>query len=499
MFNKKKVFAFAVMYLALLVLTFAAVTGPRQLAGFLAFNDDHYTCKNCNVILISIDTLRADHLGVYGYYRNTSPNIDEFAKDAIVFENAFAQAPWTLSSHASMLSGVYPSKTGVWDYLLYPVDNRSGIKPLSGKLTMLAEVFNQSNYTTIALTDDGYVSSRYGFGQGFNEYHEINTLNESNYYLLEQNMTRLAQKQPFFLFLHTYNVHVPYDPPPPYNALFYKNYSGHANGSEAYIEQLILTNAKEIPDEDRNYLVSLYDGEVAYTDYEIGKFLKLVSSFNLTDNTIIIIVSDHGESFFENFDGHNYTQYLETTSVRLMHRVPFESVMKVPIIMRLPKKPFSERIDKNVGLLDIFPTILQINGLGSVQVNQSLDGINLFNKGKNGAQLYYEDDEFSGKVSKAMYITIKKGRYKYVRKTDGKELLFELANDPNETSDLSELNADEGIINSFRKDYDVYITDVRGGVPLPYAWQKTEAPSKAGYVEPNDRVKQKLKSLGYIE
>ena len=111
------------------------------------------TCPDCSVILISIDTLRADHLGVYGYERNTSPHIDEFARNAIVFENAYAQAPWTLSSHMSMLTGLYPSKHGVINQSL----------KLSNSTMTLADVLHKQGYTTSAFTGGGYVSGEYNY------------------------------------------------------------------------------------------------------------------------------------------------------------------------------------------------------------------------------------------------------------------------------------------------------------------------------------------------
>ncbi len=493
MLDKKKVLAFAVIYIVLLALAFAAVIGPKQLAGFLTFKGEEYECKNCNVILISIDTLRADHLGVYGYYRNTSPNIDEFAKDAIVFENAFAQAPWTLPSHASMFSGVYPSKTGLLEYLTLPVDNRTGIRPVSDKLTMLAESFNQSNYTTIALTDDGYVASRYGFGQGFNEYHEINTLNESNYHLLEQNITRLSKERPFFLFLHTYNVHIPYDPPPPYNKLFYQNYYGNASGDKDYLKKLKQTDPKDISREDINYLISLYDGEIRFTDYEIGRLLKLLRALNLTDNTIVIITSDHGESFFENFEGHSSTQFFQKTKIRLLHEAFYEPVMKVPLIIRLPNKSAGEKIAKEVRLMDITPTILQITGLNNTSVNQSFDGEDLFDNKLSGEQILIYENTQPQDVDKKLtnfWIAIKEDGYKYAQNENMIELLFDTIKDPNETVDLSTSYEYEEIVGYFRQKMENYRKNMSSFSDVPAKNKPNKAKDK--------KVEQKLKSLGYM-
>ena len=162
------------------------------------------------IILISLDTLRADHLGCYGYYRNTSPSIDAFSKENIVFDHAVVQAPNTLPSHMSIMTSLYPSFHGVW---------RKNSR-LADEHTTLAELLQEGGYQTAAFTDGGYVRAVFGFNQGFDTYDDrgggiARILPKVKKWLDENKLNK------FFLFIHCYDIHAPYNPPPPYNSIFH--------------------------------------------------------------------------------------------------------------------------------------------------------------------------------------------------------------------------------------------------------------------------------------
>jgi len=163
-----------------------------------------------NIILISLDTLRADHLGTYGYHRNTSPFIDAFAKESIVFDNAVVQAPNTLPSHMSIMTSLYPSFHGT----------KESKSRLDDEHITLAELLKEKGYQTAAFVDGGFVSATFGFDQGFDIYNDqgrriVQILPKVKKWL-DENMST-----PFFLFIHCFDIHSPYNPPPPYDRIFH--------------------------------------------------------------------------------------------------------------------------------------------------------------------------------------------------------------------------------------------------------------------------------------
>ncbi len=352
------------------------------------------------VILISIDTLRADHLSCYGYLKKTSPYIDAFAQDAVIFENAFVQSPWTTPSHISMLCSLYPSVHGVVNY-----PNPDALDP---KATTLAEILLKQNYQTAAFTEGGYTKPHFGLGQGFQRYPLFEGEETSNFEnlkirsRLKENMQRTLSwleetSAPFFLFFHTFEPHYPYDPP----ETFLKEYTDFFS-REARMEKLKAIIAKgesekklsaeewsffmiasyqglydwqEVEDPSwwqsasnfffnvhwkqnpsfrRNFvqgLLDLYDGAINYTDSQIERMLDALKQRNLYDESLIIITSDHGEGFMEHGEiEHGHTHY--------------EEILHVPMIVKLPGSRFKgRRISSTVLSIDILPTVLDIIGL----------------------------------------------------------------------------------------------------------------------------------------
>lgn len=170
------------------------------------------------IILISLDILRADHLGTYGYHRNTSPHIDAFAKESIVFENAVVQSPWTLPSHMSIMTSLYPSSHGV-----VVRNNR-----LDDEHVTLAELLREKGYRTAAFADGAFMKGDYGFKQGFDIYDGDNWIGIARILPKARKWLEENKADPFFLFIHCYDIHDPYDPPPPYDTMFHDfNYTGN--------------------------------------------------------------------------------------------------------------------------------------------------------------------------------------------------------------------------------------------------------------------------------
>ena len=288
-------------------------------------------CPDCNVILISIDTLRADHVGVYGYSKDTTPNIDRIAANSYVFTNVRSESSWTAPAHSSLLFSKYPHELNFYSY------RRPG--KINDSETSLAEILKENDYITQAFTGDAYVSKEYGFDQGFDEY--IDTFKFGRFEKFMDNATSwIAENRDkkYFLFLHGYNPHRPYSPPEKYKKLFAPNYTGKD-----------VNVCKRPQGEDLDFAISKYDGEIRYVDELIGSLWEKLVELNQAEKTILIITSDHGEEFYE----HGNCDHLKTL---------YDELLKVPLIIHLPNLK-SNIIDSPVQLSDIYPTILELAGV----------------------------------------------------------------------------------------------------------------------------------------
>src|SRR5580704_4746449 len=294
----------------IILLTLAALPAPAQTPAK----------PPLNVVLITIDTLRADHLGCYGYKQIKTPNIDGLAADGVRFDRAFAVVPVTLPSHSSMLTGTYPMLSGMHDF--------SGNK-LSPVQPTLASVLKQAGYQTGAVVGAAVLDSRFGLNQGFDFYYdhfEFSRLDEANLDLMERPGNVVADvaldwlaknsSKKFFLWMHLYDPHFPYHPPEPYS---------------------------------HEYATQPYDGEIAFADEQVGRLLRYLKEKGLYQNTIIVLCGDHGESLGEHGEKtHGFFIYNAT--------------MHVPLIIRLPENGVRTVADP-VSLVDLMPTVLGAVGL----------------------------------------------------------------------------------------------------------------------------------------
>ncbi|MEE8523797.1 MAG: sulfatase, partial [Thermoanaerobaculia bacterium] len=312
-----------------------------------------------NVILISIDTLRSDRLGCYGYPRPTSPAIDAMAAAGALFKNAFAQSNWTLPSHYSMLTSLYPSAHGVnpdrWQFAGVRGSHETFRIRGSGREQTLAERLRAMGLFTAAITEGGWVDAKFGFDQGFASYvaHSDDRLAETT-----QRMTlawlRAHRGIPFFLFVHTYQTHQPYHQPPPYDTMFVdRGHLGYAlPGVRLSMQTLDRFKDGTFPPTagDREAFSGLYDGEVRYVDAFVEALLAALEETGLDRRTVLLLTSDHGEELFEhgNFD-HGGTLY--------------DEVMRVPLILWGPGRIAAGKvIDTPVASLDVLPTLVELAG-----------------------------------------------------------------------------------------------------------------------------------------
>jgi arylsulfatase A-like enzyme len=366
-----------------------------------------------NVLLISIDTLRPDHLGAYGYERPTSPVIDVLAKEGVLFERCVSQAPWTAPSHASMLTSLYPSVLKMGKFL-----EPGTISPAA---ETVAEVLQAAGFRTCAVTENAYVSPDQGMDQGFDTF-VMKTNTEESVATVEQWLEEIGVDEPFFLFFHTYDVHE-YDPEGEYAERFVRPYEGMlAEATKSVAEILQSPNqgghVARFTEAEWRYVRDLYDGTIAYVDRWLGGLLDLLEERGVLDDTLIVLTSDHGEEFGEHgSSGHGFTVYDEN--------------VLVPLIVKHPSLT-ARRVVPQVRLLDIAPTVTDLLGLSTPPAWQGTSLVPMM----MGAEL-----ELVALTENAHrpYKSLRTNDHKYIiGKRRPRQMLFDLRADPGEASNLSD-------------------------------------------------------------
>ncbi len=291
-----------------------------------------------NVIFIVIDTLRADHLGCYGYAGNTSPHIDALSRESVVFKNAVAQAPWTPPSIASMLTGLYPAELGYKDRPVVMEDS----------IVTLPEIFKANDYTTMGIISHVLVARRLGFAQGFDTYDQENA--EGHGHISSPSVIQKAvafiennRKDKFFLFLHLFDPHYDYILHDEYN--FFPDYDGTLRSGESI--HSLREKAPDMSDSDIEYIKALYDSEIRFTDEYIGHLLDTLKKLDLYRSTMVILTADHGEEFKDRDAWIGHTKRLYQESIH------------VPLIIKLPGRNKKRVIEDYTGLIDVMPSILR--------------------------------------------------------------------------------------------------------------------------------------------
>jgi arylsulfatase A-like enzyme len=321
---------------------------------FLLLSACHFRDHRLNFILISIDTLRADHLGAYGYPRPTSPSLDRLAAESILFESVISQAPWTLPSHVTMLTSLYPSTHHA------TVDATA----MDRSIPTLATLLRAEGFATAAFIDHVFVSSIYGFDRGFDRFDEQG----GGAARIPQRALEWIGKQagrPFFLFVHLYDPHCPYSPPAGYGELFRSRESRlfdlKGKCGNSHLNQMGLTPGQVA------HIIDQYDGEIAHLDARLGVFFAGLRDAAVWEKTLLMVTSDHGEEFLEHGQiGHERTVY--------------DEVLRVPWIVRVPgRRP--GRVEPTVRLIDLPPTALDLLGVDVPPQFQGASLVPLLNRG----------------------------------------------------------------------------------------------------------------------
>ncbi len=414
-----------------------------------------------NVVLISIDTLRADHLGCYGYERATSPNVDAFCRESVVFEKAFAHAPSTLPSHASILTSLVPHHHGAsWE-------NKRALPDAS---TTLSEVLAEAGYSTAAFTGGGQLDPLFGLTQGFDAY-EVLAADD-----FEATVDRTLEwldeggKEPFFLFLHTYQVHHPYDPAPERLAELGHEYDGPLSNAIS-VETIKAINAseEELGEEELAHIIATYDAEIREVDVAVGRLVAELEARGLWDEALVVFTSDHGEEFGEHgFVGwHSHSLY--------------EELLSVPLVVKFPAgAEAGRRVDAVVRSIDIAPTVLKALGLRSPSQFSGIDLAALWSDRQVPTLPVLSRLD---RVDKARVSAIREGSFKLLRPFSRKQHLFDLDEDPGELWDDSSNHPDE--VGRLLRLFEELL-----------ATRETPTGTE---VNPSAKLVQELRDLGYID
>ena len=315
-----------------------------------------------SVLLVSIDTLRADHLGCYGYPRNTSPRLDALARDGVLFESHISSSSWTLPAHAALFTSVPDSVHGCVDV---------SATALAPEFTTLAERFRAAGYSTAGFYAGPYLHPAFGLAQGFETYEacaaglgkldggaaaewgaDRDVMRQSHsgvtndvVYARARAWLEEARGEPFFCFVHFWDVHFDFVPPAPYDRLFDPDYEGDVDGVGFFFNERILEG--RISERDREHLIALYDGEVRWTDEHLGKLLDDLEGWGLGEATVVAVTSDHGTELWDRGSvGHRSTL--------------FDELIHVPLVLRGPGLPSGVRVEAQTRAIDVAPTLLQL-------------------------------------------------------------------------------------------------------------------------------------------
>jgi arylsulfatase A-like enzyme len=491
-----------------------------------------------NVVLIVLDTARAQNFSCLGYQKVTSPRIDQLAEEGVLYRNCIAPAPWTLPSHASLFTGQFPSVHGAHGAHLR----------LDDRFPTLAQVLRGLGYSTLGISSNVWVSEAFGLARGFDTFFKtwqrfqddtttarvmrargdgnlrprLNALLQSiprnavpktllnlfylrvlwrrsdagaerTYRELRRSMASLSR--PFFVFLNYMEPHAPYNAPGEYK---FKHLPSKNLPVEHAHRMIKLSTASKdfhmgelkLTPRDFELMRALYDGEISYSDYRVGQVLDYLDHSGVLDDTIVIVTSDHGENIGEH--------------ALMAHRFSVnETLLRVPLIVRYPAAvEAGQQVQEYVQLTDIFPTILRLLGVRPGHFGLSLPGRAIDPPSLcarqavpvvaeyigNGYTAEANDPTFDFESSRycRTYKALYRGGFKLIMASDGSRELYELGSDPEEGRNLAEERRDlVGRLSEHLAEWE--LSNPSSSVPASVGDQELDA-----------IVEERLRALGYL-
>ncbi|MDA3963719.1 MAG: sulfatase [Planctomycetota bacterium] len=392
--------------------------------------------KQPNIVFIMVDTLRWDHVSCYGYERETTPSWDRIASEGVRFETCIAASSWTLPSVMTMFTGLPPAIHGVHTY-----HDR-----LPEAATTLAEVLSSAGYQTAAFVSNPTMNAKFGFGQGFQHYDDYSVFltgavralpdltNDASAHGLRATGASISAmglrwlrsardaNKPFFLLLGYFDPHADYEPPPPYDTRFTDPaYTGTVDGRGMYGRRKPIDNPA-----DRQHIRDLYDGEILYTDHQIARVLTALDTLELTNNTIVVMISDHGEEFWDHgglLHGHTL----------------FDELVRVPFVMRYPGVIPAGALEQGLSAhADVMPTLLSLTGNSAAITTQGQD---LSRRWRDRPPATVDVTFSDTRLAKGGLFAIRNHQHKLVSATKGEARLFSLASGSDEAVEATDISA----------------------------------------------------------
>jgi len=402
------------------------VAAPGSLAGW-------------NVLFVTLDTTRADHLGSYGNRSIETPNLDRLAREGVLFANALTTVPATLPGHSSLLTGLYPFNHGA---------RANGTFRLEDDQITLAERLQKRGFRTAAAISAYVLDSTYGLSQGFEQYYD--DLTRGNKYAPQMFRERAAEltnevvfewlgehaDEQFFLWVHYFDAHEPHVPPEPFRS---------------------------------DYAADLYDGEIAYADAQFGNLLGRLSELGVRERTLVVVTADHGEGLGEHGE--------QTHSLFI-----YDGTLHVPLIVHAPAAlPKGRVVERQVSLVDVVPTVLELLGM---ELPRGLDGISLLQAPADSPRAHYVETLSTMTLHGwAPLLGVRREDYKYILAP--RPELYDLRSDPSELENLYQEREEVAA------EFDGILQELVGGDPLLAAQVSPN-------LEANEEALRKLAALGYI-
>ena len=452
-----------------------------------------------NIVLIVLDTVRADRLSCYGYGRKTTPNLDRIASEGVLYEQAISPAIWTLPSHVSLFTGLFPSKHGA----------HRAHQILDTPYVTLAELLGRNGYRSAAFFHPDWLGEVTGATRGFQEIYgrsaweghsaegmPPHAMSDKGSLKIASRATDWVRKTknegPFFLFVNLFEAHNPYDPPEPFRSRFLTPEVIHRMPEMNRNITKHYTGQEQMGPEDFSIMGDLYDGEIAYLDEILGNLVEFMRQEGVLDETLLIITSDHGENIGDHGHwGHRYCLY--------------ETLLRIPLVIRLPGVfEKGARPVLSVQTVDLYPTIMDLLRLDEEGIRGELQGESLIPSAllsrkrpfsvsemmpMPGLRSYEGHPGFDASVFSYGLRAIRQGGHKLIWSSEGKHEHYHLSWDPHELRNIFHARSEKA-------------EELR---TLLEEWEKSsEAASTPAYsiqkdTGVDDEIRSRLKHLGYLE
>jgi len=427
-----------------------------------------------HIILISVDSLRADHVGCYGYGKDTTPNIDALASGGVRFDDAIAPCSWTVPSHASLFTSLYPPAHGVVDVT----------RALPRKCITLAEVLREEGYVTAAfVSSKNMMAAQYGFDQGFDLYddysvplileldglgpHDGTTSAEVNE--IVGKWVDSHRREKFFLFVHYWDVHYTYGPSQRHSRMFVdESYDG------PYRHSIQATAIREgMRDQDLEQANALYDGEIRCVDEHIGLLMERLQHLGMWEDTVLIVLSDHGDEFLDHGgSAHGHTLY--------------DELLEVPLVFAGPGIPKGRTVPSQVSLVDVYPTVLHLAGTECAWPIQGRSFVDWMSSSVGVPRIAYAETQLDGPVLRC----VRTKNAKHIVAQDGAFESYDLESDPGEQTNLAHLSTERsGHLREQLLQFTAHSRQIRRAVG---ATEEEQTRS----IDPE--TLERLKALGYV-